>query len=412
MLDFELAAAKACVAYHREVAVRDGLTEGRDRLGTCLRDLYVRRLRLPDAAVRVDATRAALENPNTVLVEMAHDGQLPHLGIVRLVLKARQIAAAAGRGMAMYLVGDHYTAEMRPENLYVGLPLRGADTDHVKNPLTVPVGRKARHIPFRWLPPPSAESIDDLERRSEAWSVNNAAYAGRRSAIPEVHERIRHHFDLLRTSAAATTSFGDWLMRVQVLWLEELFGGPPSHLAVLPMSGITEWASDRLGQLLNPRESAEGLFWIYCPSCYRRYRPRRSGEQFAADCGSCKKTVFASWPRDADRFMPDIVAFEMALFGLGIAGWVVGSRAAYHPAIEAEYRARFRREMPPKFFVTSIPRFVGLGEPPSGHPRARLLRVLLEMDPLDVRRALEARWEDDPVLRSPLLDAKALDALG
>ena len=101
--------------------------------------------------------------------------------------------------------------------------------------------------------------------------------------------------------------------------------------------------------------------------------------------------------------MPDIVAFEMALFRAGIAGWVVGSHAPYHAVIEESYHEAYGREMPPKVFLTSMPRFHGLGEPPEGHTRARVFRVLLETEPSAVREALEAGWDVNPVVRSMFL---------
>ena len=428
MLESERARSQACQRYLREVVTEEELFEGRDRIAAGLEGLYVRRLQLPEARERAEALRSVVEARETVLVEMAHDGQLPHLGIVRLVLKAHAIAAAAKEGLALYLVGDHYTADMRPENLYLGLPLRGVDADQVKNPLTVPVGRKQRHIPFRELPPPTARALDELERRSEAWLVNNATHASRKTSLPALKTRLRTQMELLRESARRTRSFGDWLMRVQACWFEELLGGFSPRLAILPMSGIVEWAPEILERIAefdarlswikaevseaqrsrgetpySTSQEIPGSFWIYCPTCRRRSRAKWDGEVFSGFCATCREGIEARWPEEAARVMPDIVAYELALFHTGVSGWVVGSRAPYHPVIEEASRALFGREMPPKFFLTTKPRFCGLGEPAVGNPRARLFRVLLEMEPEVVRKALDGSWESDPVLRSPFL---------
>jgi len=344
------------------------------------------------------------------------------------VLKAHEIAASSGKGLALYLVGDHYTPDMRPENLYVGLPLRGIDADHVKNPLTVPVGRTFRHVPFRRLPPPSATSLDEIERRSEAWLVNNAAHAGHKSSLAALKSNLRAQMDMLRDSARQTRSFGDWLMRVQVLWFDALLGGPSPHLVILPMSGIVDWLPEILEGIAREDErlvriktevstaqrmggktpysgtdSVRSSFWVYCSRCERRSRATWANGMFRGSCVKCREPSTARWPEEASRVMPDIVAYETALFRAGIAGWVVGSPAPYHPVIERTYRELFGLEMPPKFFLTSVPRFWGLGEPEVGNPRARLLRVLLEIEPGVINESLAGPWDSEPRLRSAFL---------
>ncbi len=424
----ERAKAQACQEYLENVVRPRRLFHGRDRVVAGLEDLYARRLRLPEARGRIESLRFLLDDPDTVLIEMAHDGQLPHLGIARLVLKARQLAELVPKGLALYLVGDHYSAEMRPENLYLGLPLRGVDADQVKNPLTVPTGRRFRHVPFRWLPPPKVSSLEELQNRAEDWLLNNVTHADRKSRFPELREALRSQFEVLFESASQTRSFGDWLMRVQILTFDAMFGAPPSRLAVLPMSGIVEWMPDVL-RSLSEKEStitaakaavseaqrsrdevpyASGdttmsSFWVHCSTCFRRYRARWEGDVCMARCLACRKEVQARWAVDLDRIMPDIVAYELGLFRMGVAGWVVGSKAPYHPVIEQAHRSLYGYEMPPKFFLTSVPTFTGLGEPGAGHTRARLLRALVEIRPSRLREALEAPWDFGPEIRSPFL---------
>jgi len=417
--DDERGMSAACERYWVEVIQPEALMAGRSRMASGLEDLYVRRLRLPDGRERAHALRDALVD--AVLIEIGHDGQLPHLGVVRMVLKARSLAASIPSGHAIYLIGDHYSANMRPQNLHLGIPLRGVDSDHVKSPLILPVGPRRGHVPFHRLPPPEQSALDGLERRAEAWVAHNARHARNPSAARVVNARLREQFDLLRRSSALTTSFGDWLMRVQILWFDALYGGAPERLVVLPMTGIVEWLPDVLGEIaaLGPIPGAAGMtrasgddrseerpsgsFWIYCRNCFRRHRATWEEGRFVGACSSCRTALEARWPEEAGWVMPDVVACEMALFRAGIAGWVVGSRADYIDAIRRGYRDRFQREMPPVFFLQSMPRFHGLGEPSDGHARARLFRVLLELDPREIRNALEAPWSADPVLRSSFL---------
>ncbi len=428
LLSPEQEAAKSCRAYADEVLRQQDTQEVRDRLTATLEDLYVRRLQLPNAKGRVDEFRARLTNPKTLLIEIAHDGQIPHLGIVRLVLKARQIAENDGQSIAVYLVGDHYSPEMRPANLNLGLPLRGVDADHVKSPLIVPVGRRARHVPFRWLPPPTDECLRTLEHRAETWIVHNTSGGNLKRRAPEILEKLRREFEMMHESSVLTSSFGDWLMRIQVIWLDRMFGGRATNIIILPMTGVVQWVPEAIRHLAtneatlekvkalvsanqraasetpySPAKIASSFAWAYCPACRSRNRARWHEDGFNGVCSRCQQPLDLRWPADSEMLMPDIVGFEMALFRAGFAGWVAGSHAPYHPVIERAYREVFGIDMPPKFFLTSVPRFLGIGEPAEGHRRARLPRVLLEVEPGELRKELETPWTDNPEVCSAYL---------
>lgn len=414
----ELECAGQCERYFDAVIRPERLWIGRDKIASGLEELYARRLGLPEGADRAARLAQKVEEPGTVLVEIAHDGQIPHLGVVRMVLKTEEIARGMSNGLALYLIGDHYSAEMRPRNLYLGLPLRGVDADHVKTPFTISVGKKHRSVPFDMLPPPSQKVLDELEARAEQWVEHNATFSKRASAAVSVKSGFRAQFELLRESARRVKSFGDWLMRVQISWFDLLFGESDRDLLVLPMTGIRDWLPEILEGIARAESVlgggagqepgsdgrlAPGGFWVYCHSCLRRNRATWHEGVFEGTCVSCGSAIRARWPRDSSRVMPDIVAFEQALFHSGVSGWVVGSRAPYLPVIEEKYRSRFGRTMPPTFLLDSIPVFHGLGEPLEGHTRARVLRVLAEMDPGILRELLSVPWEISPVVRSPFL---------
>ena len=59
--------------------------------------------------------------------------------------------------------------------------------------------------------------------------------------------------------------------------------------------------------------------------------------------------------------------------------------------------------MPPKFFLTSMPRFRGVGDATEGFPRTRLLRALLEVPPPELARALSIPWDENPAIVSEIL---------
>jgi len=86
-------------------------------------------------------------------------------------------------------------------------------------------------------------------------------------------------------------------------------------------------------------------------------------------CPFCATHVVLAAEEAWKWVMPDIIGYEAALFRLGIAGWVVGSHAPYHPVVERTYARLFGAEMPPKFFLTSVPVFRGIGDPRDGYGR-------------------------------------------
>ena len=435
-LAVERNAATMSREYHREARKRFLFEERRRDLARFASTFYQNRLHVrptPEIRAAIDA----IADPDTLLIEMAHDGQLPHLGIVRLVLKTHEIARRDDRAVALYLIGNHYTASMRPENLRFGVPLKGVSPDDVKHPPRVRVGKAREAIPFRWLYPPSSDGLRQLRDQISDFVVNNLAHEtrmGRRidpRAEEEIMRRLDDLFALLNRAAEAVDSFGDWLIRVQYDLFQRMIGPEADQIVFLPMADLTELVRPELNTVAEMTEdvnaikaavSAEqmargeepyqrttqsSVFWVHCPSCFRRvrqaWRPGRPMDLVCPFCGSHKQLEGSgAW----EWIMPDIVGYEVALFRLGIDGWVVGSHAPYHQVVERMYDRLFQSEMPPKFFLTSVPVFRGIGDPPAGYRRTRLLRALLEADPSAIAAALRAPWDEDPQLRSEFLDSR------
>lgn len=376
----------------------------REGLSTLARQLYTECGRtLPGSVSR------ALADPGVPLIEVAHDGQLPHLGIVRLVLKAAQVAHLS-QGMAVYLVGDHYTANMRPHNLFLGIPLRGKNPDEVKQPLRLPISGDSARVPFMCLPPLGSDSLERVYLRALHWIQMNIAYERSRGIrvldAELIFSRLNHSFADLRRHADAALSMGDWLVRVQLGQLGTLINDPPLPLVVLPMSRFREvvreelrilaLSSSRFGGDLRP-----GL-WAFCPACRNRSRPDVIGDSVRLRCHRCAQThVETVNPAGPNQF-PDVVSFEAATLPL-FAGWVVGSHAGYLPSIDRIFMERQRHESPPRQALTSVPTFRGVGEPKNGYGRSRLLRVSLEIHAKELQAPLMAPWEDNPHLTSPHL---------
>ncbi len=410
--------------------------EGRRRdLAEFATEFYERRLGIAGDA----ETRGVLDtiaNPDTLLIEMAHDGQLPHLGIVRLVLKAHDIARLDGRAVTLYLVGNHYTAAMRPDNIRFGVPLMGESPDALKHPPKLRIGKAHAHTPFRWLPPPSAHDLEALRNQVADYVTNNLAHEQKLGTLvaPDATDKTRARLDemfgLLALAAREVQNFGDWLIRVQHDLFHRMLGAEANRILFLPMADLTTLVRDELTVVaeraeevsvikatVSARQLARGeepyqrlgeasAFWVYCPTCFRRIRHAwRPGTALDFACPACKGRQFLEGEEVWRWLMPDIVAYEVALFRVGIDGWVVGSRAAYHPAIERTYARLFKTEMPPTSFLTSVPVFRGIGDPREGYGKTRLLRALLEKEPSALAADLRAPWREDPKLRSDVLDS-------
>ena len=101
--------------------------------------------------------------------------------------------------------------------------------------------------------------------------------------------------------------------------------------------------------------------------------------------------------------MPDIIAFENTYFRLGIGGWIIGSKAPYHDVISETYTSLYGVPMPPKFLLSSIPVYRGIGDPDEGYRRTTLMRALLETSNEKLFKSLMSPWDDNPCIKSDFL---------
>lgn len=431
--DAEREAAAKARAYHdasRRALDFDAKREGLARL---TEEFYTARL-----GIRADSGLRELirdlADPDTVLIEVAHDGQLPHLGIVRLVLKGHDVARSDAHAATLYLIGSHYSAAMRPANLRFGVPLNGESPDDVKHPPRIPIGKAHARTPFQWLPPPTQAALDQLQDRVSDFIANNLSHERKsgvhvaRDAKERITGRLDAICDLLRRAARDVDNLGDWLIRVQHDLFVRMLGPEADRIVFLPMGLLNGLVMEELSDIarrpevvtemkelvstdqlahgeavyqLTPEDSA---LWIHCPACFRRTRfalTVEGSQRFTCPTCGDVRTLEAE---EAWRWsMPDIVAYEVSLIRIGIGGWMVGSRAPYHPVIERTYARLYGRDMPPKFFLPSVPVFRGIGDPPAGYGRTRLLRALLELEPSTLAVALRGSWGEDPRVESEFL---------
>lgn len=433
-LAFERRAAAASRAYHETTRDAFSFEDRRRDLAHFAAEFYRNRLGGRDSP-ETRAVFEAVADPDTLLIVHSHDGQLPHLGIVRMVLKAHDVASLDRKAVTLYLIGDHYTAAMKRTNLRFGMPLAGRSPDDLRNPPKLPFEKRSQ-TPFCWLPPPPEYDLEMLRHKIAAFILQNLGHEKRGGGRPlphakeEIMMRLHDLFAQLTRATRETESLGDWLIRVQYDMFKLMLGPEASRILFLPMADLTRLfrgelttiaeradqvaaikaavSAEQLARGEEPyqREAQASPFWVHCPACFRRtrhaWRPQTSVDFVCPFCGSRNLLEGeATWKWT----MPDIVAYETALFRLGTDAWIVGSHASYLPVIERVYARLFQSEMPPKFFLTSVPVFRGIGDPSEGYGRTRLLRALLEMDPSALAAGLRAPWGEDPKLRSDLLES-------
>ena len=351
----------------------------------------------------------SIADPSVPLVEVAHDGQLPHLGIARLVLKTAQIAGLAG-GVALYLIGDHYSAAMRPRNVFLGIPLRGKNPDEVKKPIRLPINGADRRRPFMFLPSPAAEELERLRAKTWHWYEMNIAYEREQGCqmlgVEELGDRVSSWFESLATESVRARSMGDWLIRVQLRLLESVLSGTPLPLVVLPMSGFRRVIGAQLkdalvGSLHEEHPEGHGI-WMFCPLCRIRGHPTLAGERVTLRCEHCATTAEEPLDPTSLNQFPDVVTFEVGALEL-FSGWVVGSQARYLEDVDVIFERRTSSKPPPRYTLSSVPRFRGIGDPLPGYGRSRLLRVLFEMDGPELCTPLLSPLAEDPSIRSRFL---------
>jgi hypothetical protein len=371
-------------------------------------------MRLGTAARALDR----LEDPATPVVEFAHNGQLPHLGVIRCLLKAAELAEEVD-GVCLYAIGNHYTSAMGPRDLYVGVPFEGRPPEDVRRPIRFSVGKANEDVPFSLLPPPSADAVAELEARTAERVAANVR-AERESGVavrdPDAMAAAVHDlFSGLARAAAEVASFGDWLLRAQDDLLRSmpfrdrtiLFPMGEVHLPLLPELRRLAALDREIAAVKSEGASVEPVGssgWLACPQCGRRSRTEAiTAELVRHRCGACGRETREGWQALAPRFAPDIVLWQLTLAQAGIHGWVVGSEASYLPIIAAAHRRLLGSEAAPAFVLQSVPTFRGVGDPPEGYGRTRLLRALFEMPAPAVFDALLAPWPESPSLRSPHL---------
>lgn len=427
----ERRAAATARAYHERVARPLHLESRRSMLASFAREFYERRLHIPISPSQRESL-TALTDPDSLVIQVAHDGQLPHLGIVRMVLKAHEIARADGRASVVYLVGNHYAPEQRPDNVHYGMPLRGKPPEEVKRPPKIPIGQANARRPFSWLAPPTADHFASGQRQLAQFIDHNLAYERERGtpisrgARVTMKHRLEEVFEVLRRAAAEVASMGDWLVRVQHDFLGRMLPEESHRILFLPTAELTQLvlpdlraiaASSEIARLkaeISARQSSRGeepyqrgpersAFWAYCRGCGRRFRTPWTGDVVEFRCPKCGTAETLSGASMGTSLMPDVVAYEAAVLRLGFDGWIVGSDAPYQAVIEGVYESLFRAAMAPRFFLVSRPVFRGIGDPLGGHPRTRLVRALIEGEPAALARALSAPWEESPRIVSDFL---------
>ena len=438
MFDKERGFANSCLDYYNSYIKSDDALVDREKLYLFTKSFYSNHIGVNLEKEAGLSIRELLLDPSTLLIEVAHDGQIPHLGIVRMVLKTYHISTLLPNSLVLYLIGDHYSADMCRESTLFGVPQMGKSSDEQKRPVVFKIGRNNQHVPLKWIDPPAEEMIDNVEHKINDWIVNNISFEKKRGNFirdkVKVKENLQIIMAVLRSSANAVNNYADWMIRVQYLLLKELMGEEVNRILFLPFSHLYKLIGNEYLYILQQTEKinqikrevsetqvARGLipyqkskldddtscFWIYCPNCKRRGRCTKLNDNILNfRCYSCGTMVEDSLDNIWNVAMPDIIGFECGLFRLGISGWLVGSRAPYQEVIEKTYNELYNIPMPPRFLLDSIPTFRGIGDPTEGYGRTTLLRALVEISSEKLFNALMAPWDENPYISSEFLVLK------
>jgi hypothetical protein len=429
--------AKSCIDYYNHYLKNDTELIDRQKVYELVASYYSK-LKIEIDSAQMSCLKDSILNPETIFLEVAHNGQIPHLGIVRLVLKTYQISTLIPNSLVIYFIGDHYSADMSPESTLFGIPQMGVSPNQQKNPVVFKLGRNKQHIPLKWINSPSTQMIDDVESKVKDWIINNVSYEKKHGVYvrnpKEIEANLSKITSVLRKNASIVDDYGNWMIRVQYELFKDLMGDEVNKIIFLPFSGMTNIAKnhyinvlDHTREINNIKEEASrkqseaGMipyqkakrsedtvsFWLYCPECKRRSRPQRLLDgTLSFKCHVCNTEVRDSIDNLWDIVMPDIVAFENAYFRIGIGGWVVGSKAPYQEIISEVYKYLYGSPMPPRFLLDSIPVFRGVGDHEKGYGRTTLMRALMEISAEKLFTKLMSPWNDSPYIESDYLVIK------
>lgn len=429
--------AESCIDYQKNFLKKDNNLINRERLYEIIETFYAK-IKIELDSSQQSILRTSILKPDTIFLEVAHDGQIPHLGIVRLVLKTYHISILLPNSLVLYFIGDHYSAEMCAESTLFGIPQMGTSPNNQKGPIVFKIGRKNQHIPLKWIEVPSEQMILEVERGVRDWIMNNISYEKKKGNIitdyDKIEENLEKIFSLLRENAKMVDNYGDWIVRVQYTLFKELMGDEINRIIFLPFSDMTKLAKEEFKYYLEETEKINSIkkemsekqlnnglipyqkteisketicFWLYCPNCRRRTRPERCEDGTVKfKCGVCNTRLKDSIDNLWDYVMPDIIAFENAYFRLGIGGWVIGSKAPYQEVIAEVYKTLYNIPMPPRFLLNSIPVFRGIGDPDVGYGRTTLMRALLESSNTMLFEKLMAPWDENPYIESNFMKIK------
>lgn len=429
--------AQCCIEYYNNVLKKDEKLINRQKLYDVIKEFYSK-IKIELSPSQESVLKNSVLDTKTIFLEVAHDGQIPHLGIVRLVLKTYHISTLIPNSRVLYFIGDHYSAEMCAESTLFGIPQMGIVTNKQKSPVGIKIGRKNQHVPLKWIDAPSEQMIAEVEKGVKDWIINNISYEKKKGSriinLENLYGNLDRIFLILRENAKHVENYGDWIIRVQYSLFKQLIGDDIDRIIFLPFSDMTKLAKEeylyifentqRINSIkkeVSDKQARNGIipyqkselsknivcFWMYCPECRRRTRPEKCLDgTIKFKCRVCNAEVKDYIDNLWDMVMPDIIAFENGYFRLGIAGWVIGSKAPYQEVIAEVYKHLYKIPMPPRFLLKSIPIFRGIGDPEEGYGRTTLMRALLESSEKNLFEILMSEWDVNPYIESEYFQVK------
>lgn len=224
-------------------------------------------------------------------VEFAHTPQIPHVGIVRLLLTAVR-EAHSRNGIFVFCINDQLPPRILPESRYTPVAINGTN---VSKPPRFGIPKSKAAMAMCQITAPKATELDCFEAR---W----------RQLCSDAQETGA--FDILREASLACGSLSAWLTRVTL----GLTGLKP---LIVPTWQLGHAIPGQFKELL---EKAPDRFWRHCEACgYRLGRFHKA----VASCPCCGTRGTSS------HAIPDVIARQALMNAAGLALRVSGTEKAY-----------------------------------------------------------------------------------
>jgi hypothetical protein len=184
----------------------------------------------------------AQPHPNDHWIEFAHTPHLGHLGFVRMLVKAADLACRSRHGL-IFFANDHLMVRSYA-------PIRYIAVGQKRVSLGIPSSQ--RSLAICQADPPRRDKLEmateQLSHRLADWGPDES----RKKRLREYRVRGQDVFGWLAEQAAQSRDLASWALRSLCLWLKQAF--PELRMAVLPSRELCRLFPDQAELLFQERK--------------------------------------------------------------------------------------------------------------------------------------------------------------